>query len=124
MGSGTAVEYVLSTYHFKGVKELDFVPVVSIHLLEGYEWDEFHAWYSPSRRMYFWTSGSGCSCNSIADGIYSLDDLENGRARSDVMAAVNRYFDDRHDSERYATDRADALYETNSFRPSKLAVEK
>lgn len=96
---------------------LDFVPVVSVDLGESYEWDEFYAWYSPSRRAYFWISGSGCSCNSIHDDVGSLDDFENGRARSDVMAALNAYFDSRYRVSN--SDRAAALYEVNSFRPSE-----
>lgn len=99
--SGTAVEHVLSEYTFKGdLKSLDFVPVVSVDFGGGYDWDEFHAWYSPSRRVYFWTSGAGCSCNSISDEIYSIEDLENGRDRADVDLG----------------DRVEALAEVNAFR--------
>lgn len=113
--SGTPVEHVLSEYRFKGdLKSLDFVPVVSVDFGGGYDWDEFHAWYSPSRRVFFWTSGAGCSCNSISDDIYSIDDLENGRERADVMAAVRSYFDGRYDDK--PGDRVEALAEVNAFR--------
>lgn len=112
--SGTPVEHVLSEYSFKGLDALDFVPVASVSFGGGYDWDEFHAWYSPSRRMFFWASGSGCSCNSIGDDICSVDDLENGRDRRDVMAAIGRYFDDRYGDK--PGDRVEALGEINAFR--------
>ncbi|AXA97611.1 hypothetical protein [Microbacterium sp. PM5] len=102
---------------FEGSDDLDFVPVVDVDLGESYEWDEFHAWYSPSRRAYFWASGAGCSCNSFADDLRSLDDFENGRARADVMAALNRYFDGQYYDR--SQQRADALYTVNAFRPTE-----
>lgn len=101
-------------YDFEGLYDLDFIPVVSVDLGISYEWDEFHAWFSPSRQMYFWGSGSGCSCNSFADGFRSIQDFENGRERSDVMAALNRYFDAQY--ENHPQERVAALYDVNSFR--------
>jgi hypothetical protein len=33
-------------------ENLDWIEVVDVELAGGYEWDEFHAWYSPSQRVY------------------------------------------------------------------------
>lgn len=99
------------------VAENELIEVVAIDLAESYEWEEFHAWYSPARRVYFWASGSGCSCNAFGDDIRSLDDLQNGRERSDVMAAVNAFFDESYRDA--PSDRVDALYRVNTFQPPK-----
>lgn len=68
----------------------DFVPVVDVNYGGGYEWDEFHAWYSPSRRRYFWASGSGCSCDYFGSLAYKIDDFETGD-RDALVAAVRAY---------------------------------
>lgn len=103
---------------FDGFDALDFVPVVDVDLGEAYEWDEFHAWYSPSRRAFFWASGSGCSCNSFGDELTSLDDFENGQSRADVMAAVNRYFDGQYMDR--PQERVAALHTINAFRANDV----
>lgn len=96
-------------------RELDWVPVVSVDLGGGYDWNELHAWYSPSQRVYYWGSGSGCSCNSWREYFSSVADFENGQTRADLMAGIGRYFDDQYRD--YPTDRVAALAEANAFSP-------
>lgn len=97
----------------------DLVPVTGVDLGSGgYEWDELHAFYSPSRRRFFWYSDSGCSCNSWGDELRTIDDFENG-TKADLMAAINRYCDDGYGVT--GTKRVDALYEANAFNTRKLS---
>ena len=56
----------------------DFVDVVTVELGEGYDWDTLAAFYSPSRRRYFWASGRGCSCDSLSSQIGGLGDFGDG----------------------------------------------
>lgn len=64
-------------YHdIEGVE--DFIDVVDVDFGGGYDWDEFHAWYSPSKRRYFWAEGSGCSCSYFGEDLYKLDDFSSG----------------------------------------------
>lgn len=95
---------------------LDWVPVVSVDLGGGYDWDEFHAWYSPTERRYFWGSGSGCSCNSFDDDFYNLSDFEDGD-RPALMAAIGRYFDEQYLN--HPQERVRALAEANAFNPQE-----
>lgn len=115
--TGTTLEDALGmewrSRNFTMPDPMDLVPVTSVNLGGGYDWDEFHAWYSPSRRVYYWASDSGCSCNSFGDGLDSIDDFENGRSRADVMAGANRYFDDQDTNP--AQERVRVLHEINSF---------
>lgn len=103
------------------LKGSDLVPVVSVDLGSGYSWDEFHAFYSPSRRRFFWASGSGCSCNTWHDNIRTLDDFENGSTRADVMAALNRFFDEASEYKNHESTRVAKLAEVNSFDGRKLS---
>ena len=98
-------------------KEVDWVPVVSVDLGESYEWDEFHAWYSPSARRYFWASGAGCSCNDFSDGIGGESDFENGD-RPALMAAIGRYFDEQYRN--HPSERVRALSDANGFNPKEV----
>lgn len=94
------------------LKNSDLVTVLSLNLGSGYSWNEFHAFYSPSRRRFFWASAAGCSCNSWSDYVGTLDDFENGLTRADVMSALNRWFDEEEASPDI---RVRALAEINSF---------
>lgn len=96
---------------------LDWVPVTSVDLGGGYDWDEFHAWYSPSARRYFWGSGSGCSCNSFSDDFYNVSDFEDGD-RPALMAAVGRYFDGQYLNR--PMERVTALSDVNGFDPRNV----
>ena len=41
--------------------------------------------------MFFWASGSGCSCNWIWDDIYRVEDFEFG-SRDELIGAVRRKY--------------------------------
>lgn len=75
---------------FKG---LDLVPVVDVDLGLGYQWNEFHAWYSPNKRRFYWASGSGCSCNHLGWNYRAFADLNVG-TKPELEAAVRAYFDE------------------------------
>lgn len=78
-----------ATDEFK--EELDkMVTVTESGTGGGYEWDEFFAYWHPERRRFFYVSASGCSCNSISDGIYSLDDFESVATKEELVAALKR----------------------------------
>lgn len=65
----------------------DFVPVLSLD--EGhYEWAEFHAWYSPGQRRYFWLGQTGCSCYSYE--VSSLGELQVG-SRDDLLRSIHEW---------------------------------
>jgi len=114
--AGTELSDLLEhTYGLEELKNSDLVPVVSVNLGSGYDWEEFHAFFSPSRRRFFWASGAGCSCNSWHDGLRTLDDFENGVSRADVMAAMNRFFDESEEYRSSRVDRIAKLAEVNSF---------
>lgn len=101
-------------------RRLDWVPVVDVDLGGGYEWDEFHAWYSVSERVYYWGSGSGCSCDSFTDNFHSVGDFANGRGRAEVMAALTSYFADHYTP--YPQEAVRALYTVNAFNPSQRGL--
>ena len=93
----------------------DWVPVVTMDDGGGYDWATFHGWYSPSRRVYFYGGGAGCSCNSYVDYFTNLGDFESGD-RAALMAALRRFAEDH----RYTfgpVDLVDALHEANGFNP-------
>lgn len=56
----------------------------------GYDWDFFGAWHDHDARIFYWLSGSGCSCNDPGDGIYTTGDLEQGR-KSELIAAYKEW---------------------------------
>jgi hypothetical protein len=72
----------------------DFQEVVGLDLSQGgYEWDSLEAWYSPSKRRYFWVEGSGCSCNSLGDDVRRLDELANGN-RDELVSAIRAKYEE------------------------------
>lgn len=95
----------------------DFVEVVDVNFGGGYEWDEFHGWYSPSKRRYFWTSGSGCSCNSLGDDIYKISDLSDG-AKADLERALRAYLEYSYPYPAHPSDALRAVAQVKQFRPS------
>lgn len=52
-----------------------------------YDWDRFASFYDPSSRMFYWVSGSGCSCNDLWDDVRSVGDLSVGRKDEFLRAA-------------------------------------
>lgn len=75
----------------------DWQHIASAEANIAYEWDEFHVWYSPSERQYFWIYGSGCSCNDLSDLIETKESFENG-SRDDALRALKREGDDEWSS--------------------------
>lgn len=73
----------------------DFQHVVSVDFGDGYSWDSLEAWYSPSRRRFFWLEGAGCSCNSLGDDVSSIADFAAGN-RDELTAAVRRKYDETY----------------------------
>ncbi|MDY7542649.1 MULTISPECIES: hypothetical protein [unclassified Cryobacterium] len=68
----------------------DFEDVVSVGEGGGYDWDQLEAWWSPSRRKFFWISGSGCSCNYLGENVGRIEDFEAGE-RDALLAAVRAW---------------------------------
>lgn len=97
----------------------DWVSVVSIDEGGGYDWAEFHSWYSPVARRYFWGSGAGCSCNYFAEGFSGFGDFASGD-RPALMAAIREFADD-HGYRIRPTELVDALMAANAFDPRKVA---
>jgi len=57
------------------------VHVTAVDWLAGegcYEWDETTVLWSPKNKLFYWESGSGCSCNGPLDDVDSIDELESG----------------------------------------------
>ena len=99
----------------------DFQYVVGVELGGGYDWDDLQAWYSPSRRKFFWLEGSGCSCNSLGEDVRSLNDFSAGN-RDELARAVRQKYDDSYSS---GTGQASALLEdlaaVKTFRASSIS---
>lgn len=106
-----------SKFDFSGTE--DFVSVIDIEASLSYEWDEFHAWYSPNERRYYVATGQGCSCNWIGEEYGSKHDLDSYGSRTELMKIVTDYFDrPNYDRTYSADDRVKALYTVNSFNPN------
>lgn len=103
-------------FYYEWHEGLDWVPVVSVDIGGGYDWDEFHAWYSPSARKYFWGSGSGCSCNSFSQEFYGPEDFSNGN-RDALKSALGLYFDETYLN--HNEERVRALSAVRDFRTPK-----
>jgi len=103
--------------YYDWVEDTDWVGVVDVDLGGGYDWNEFHAFYSPSRRIYFYGSESGCSCDSFSSYYWSEDQWQQATSKQELMAAINRYFDSLYTKRESL--RVKILYDTNAFRPSE-----
>ena len=86
------VDYALVETEIPGTS--DFRTVIEATAYESYEWAEFHAWYSPSARQFFWSGQSGCSCNMFEIPA-TIDGMENG-SKQDMINAL-RSFMQEHD---------------------------
>ena len=71
----------------------DFRTVIEATAYESYEWAEFHAWYSPSARQFFWSGQSGCSRNMF-EVPHTIDDMENG-SKQDMINALRSFMQER-----------------------------
>jgi hypothetical protein len=91
--SDVAPNYDYTTYRTVPIEGTeDFQEVVSIGFGGGYDWDDLEAWYSPSKRKFFWLEGAGCSCNSLGDDVRSLADFSVGN-RDELASAVRAKYD-------------------------------
>lgn len=69
----------------------DLVFVVEVDFGDGNFWDTLVAWWSPSRRMFFWVSDRGCSCDSLGEDVRSIEQLEAGDRAALISAIRNKY---------------------------------
>lgn len=89
----TGVRDVVYTYHGTEIPQTqDFDHVLTIEFGGVYDWDSLVAWWSPSKRRFFWLDGSGCSCNSLGDDVRSIDDFTAGN-RDELTTAVRAKYD-------------------------------
>lgn len=51
----------------------------------SYDWDEYLVYWHTGNKRFYWISGSGCSCNSISDGVNSLGDFQDSSSIADVI---------------------------------------
>lgn len=65
----------------------DWQVVVDLDHGGGYEWTIFRAFWSPTERRYFWSGGSGCSCNYWDQDLRTPGDFASGD-----RAALQRAF--------------------------------
>lgn len=56
----------------------------------SYEWDTYLVYYHPGHERYYYTYGSGCSCDSIRDGINSLGDFFDAATKEDVVKSFRQ----------------------------------
>ena len=78
-------------YDWTETEAADFIEVHTYDNGGGDDWDEFHVWYSPSRRRYYGASGSGCSCSYIGEDYRSFEDLETWGRKAEVISAAERH---------------------------------
>jgi hypothetical protein len=57
-----------------------------------YEWERFVSYYDPQSGMFYWMSGSGCSCNYLEEDYKTVSDLSVGR--KDEFLSAASYFGD------------------------------
>lgn len=88
----------------------DFMHVTSLDA-GGYEWAEFHAWYSPRQRRYFWSGQTGCSCYSYV--VDSLGDLQVG-SRDDLLRSIHEWV--QEDAQYYNVDGIALQQQVRDFR--------
>lgn len=63
----------------------EWLEVSSVDYGESYEWDEAHVFYNPADKMFYWASGSGCSCNWINDDYHSISDFGVGNRKQAIQ---------------------------------------
>jgi hypothetical protein len=72
----------------------ELIPVASISLGCGYDWDEMEIYYIESEKRFFWLSDRGCSCSWLWEDFPVLGSLENG-FRKDAVNAIRSYMSDK-----------------------------
>ncbi|UOE45916.1 DUF7574 domain-containing protein [Agromyces larvae] len=99
----------------------DFQRVADFDDGGGYDWTTWVAWYSPSRRRYFIASGSGCSCNSLSQDIYTIEDFTALASKEAVKEDLRTFIAGRCEGWRVAERPSinDELAAINAFKPTK-----
>ena len=62
----------------------------------GYDWDEVYVFWHTRRERFYYISDSGCSCNSITDGLYGLGDFLDFATKGEV---IRHFTNDRKPSD-------------------------
>jgi len=94
------------------IKENGLTLVDSWSNNETYEWAEIEVFYSKEKKRYFWIEDVGCSCNSLWDSVYTIEDMCNG-SRKNAIDAVGRFVNENNG--RFRKD--------GNVNPSKLLSE-
>lgn len=96
----------------------DFVGVVTYDKAGSYEWDEFALYYSPKNKRYYWYASSGCSCETIWEGVDSVSEFQDGDRKA-AIAFVSRWAKVNDDIHRELTQetRARLLNSVRTFVP-------
>lgn len=81
----------------------------------GYDWDDFYAYYHTGRKRYYYVYGSGCSCNSISDGMDSLADFMDVSTQDELIRAFKREMIEKG----YAWDERDLVTFTSEVKSFK-----
>jgi len=83
----------MSWYYFEpDTFGLEHVGAVDWLRGEGcYEWEETTVFFRAEDGLFYWDSGSGCSCDGPLEGVTKLDDLTSGNL-SALSAELMRYF--------------------------------
>ncbi|QPL14175.1 hypothetical protein SEA_MORRILL_21 [Microbacterium phage Morrill] len=100
-------------------EDLDWVEVIDVDLGGGYDWDEFHAWYSPSQRVFYYASDSGCSCNSFGMFFNTVSDFQVTTDRPTLMKAITEWFDQTYNKR--PSELVEALHKINAFDVRKAS---
>ena len=68
----------------------DWQHVLTVSSGGGYDWQTFHAFYSPTSRRFYWHGAAGCSCNDWGDELASESGFQNGM-KGDLERAVRAF---------------------------------
>ena len=90
----------------------DFVHVAS-HVTHDYEWADFHAWYAPTARRFFWDGQTGCSCYSWE--VENIGDLKDGN-RDDLLRSFRAWVSDKGGAKYYGVDPTEVSTAIRDFR--------
>lgn len=73
-----------------------------------YDWDLFAVYHGTDTGLFYWISGSGCSCSDLYEYVHSRDDFESGIAQQ-AHDALDEWFAEK-DREVTPSDVADLHY--------------
>lgn len=109
-------------YERPALETLDWQGVAHVDLGGGYDWRRFIVFYSPSEGHFFWASGGGCSCNTLAQDLHRVGDFVDGD-RASAIANANRFCDEAaEDQDRNYAPTSVALSQAiASFRPEETS---